>query len=72
MFTTTFWKDAAERAVATFAQTLIALVGTEAVDILNVTIWDSIAASAVAGVLSVLKAVAKTYAPKKVEASDES
>lgn len=72
MFTAQFWKDAGERGIATFAQTLIALVGTEAVDILNIGLLDSLSASAVAGVLSVLKSVAKTYAPTKADADDES
>ena len=42
MFSPLFLKDAAERAVATFAQTLVALVGTNAVDILSVNLADPV------------------------------
>jgi hypothetical protein len=63
MFTSTFLKDAAERAVATFAQTLVALVGTNAVDILTVDLADSVKASLVAGVLSLVKSIAAARGP---------
>lgn len=63
MFEPTFLKDVAERAVATFAQTLVALVGTDAVDILSVGIGDSLKAAAVAAGLSVAKSIAAAKAP---------
>jgi hypothetical protein len=63
MFTSTFLKDAAERAVATFAQTLVALVGTNAVDILTVDLADSVKASLVAGALSLVKSIAAARGP---------
>jgi hypothetical protein len=63
MFTSTFLKDAAERAVATFAQTLVALVGTNAVDILSVNLADSVKASLVAGALSLVKSYAAARGP---------
>jgi hypothetical protein len=63
MFTSTFLKDAAERAVATFAQTLVALVGTNAVDILTVDLADSVKASLVAGALSLVKSYAAARGP---------
>lgn len=63
MFTSTFLKDAAERAVATFAQTLVALVGTNAVDILSVNLADSVKAAAVAGGLSLIKSYAAARGP---------
>jgi hypothetical protein len=63
MFTSTFLKDAAERAVATFAQTLVALVGTNAVDILTVDLGDSVKASLVAGALSLVKSYAAARGP---------
>jgi len=63
MFEIKFLKDVAERAVATFAQTLVALVGTDAVDILSVGIGDSLKAAAVAAGLSVVKSVAAARGP---------
>ena len=63
MFTSTFLKDAAERAVSTFAQTLVALVGTDAVDILTVDLGDSLKAAAVAGGLSLIKSYAAARGP---------
>ena len=63
MFTPPFLKDAAERAVATFAQTLVALVGTNAVDILSVGFADSLKAALVAGALSLVKCVAAARGP---------
>ena len=56
--TKTMLKDTAERALSTFAQTLIALIGTDGVGLLNVGLVDSIIASLVAAFLSVLKAFA--------------
>ena len=63
MFEPTFLKDVAERAVATFAQTLVALVGTNAVDILSVNLGDSLKAAAVAAGLSIAKSVAAAKGP---------
>jgi hypothetical protein len=63
MFEPSFLKDVAERAVATFAQTLVALVGTDAVDILSVGLGDSLKAAAVAGGLSVVKSIAAAKGP---------
>jgi hypothetical protein len=63
MFDPKFLKDVAERAIATFAQTLVALVGTNAVDILSVGIGDSLKAAAVAAGLSVVKSVAAAKGP---------
>lgn len=69
MFTKTFLKDAAERALATFAQTLLALVGTDAVNMLSVGFVDSLKAAGVAALLSVLKSVGAFKAPNGSSAS---
>ena len=63
MFEPSFLKDVAERGIATFAQTLVALVGTDAVDILSVGLGDSLKAAAVAAGLSVVKSVAAAKGP---------
>ena len=61
--TKTMLKDTAERALSTFAQTLIALIGTDGAGILDVSLVDSVNAALVAGLLSVLKAVAAIKGP---------
>lgn len=53
-----FWIDTAERAIKTFAQTLVALLGAGAVDILNVNWGDMTAVSLGAAVVSVLTSIA--------------
>lgn len=53
-----FWKASAERCVKTFAQTLVALLGTNAVDVTNVELVDSFKAAAVAAALSIATSVA--------------
>lgn len=58
MFTALNLKDSAERAIATFCQTLLALVGTDGAGMLDVGIVDAIVASAIAGVLSIVKSYA--------------
>jgi hypothetical protein len=58
MFSKTFMNDCVERAVSTFAQSFVALVGTDGVGILDVGVVDSLVASLIAALLAVLKAVA--------------
>jgi len=58
MFSSSFWKAAAERALKTFAQTLAALAGTNAVNILSMNIGDSLKAALAAAALSVLTSIA--------------
>jgi hypothetical protein len=57
MLTKKFGLDAVERAVKTFAQSLIALIGVGAVNIVTLPWSDILAVSATAGVLSLLTSV---------------
>jgi hypothetical protein len=68
MFTLTFWKDAAERAVSTFAQSAVSLVtvGSAFADV----DWVFVASvSGVASLLSILKALAASTAGPHADAS---
>lgn len=55
---TIFWKDAAERAVKTFAQTLVALLGAGAVDIIHIDWGARLSVAAGAALVSVLTSIA--------------
>jgi hypothetical protein len=57
LLTKEFWTSTLERAIKTFAQTLLALVGTDAVGVLNVDITQSILASLAAAGISVLTSI---------------
>ena len=58
IWTEGFWRGAGERAIATFAQTLVALIGVDTVAPVESLDWTHmLSASALAGVLSVLKSV---------------
>jgi hypothetical protein len=57
LLTKEFWTATLERAIKTFAQTLLALVGTDAVGVLNVDITQSILASIAAAGISVLTSI---------------
>ena len=63
MFSSANVKDSLERCVATFVQTLIALVGTDGAGMLDVGMTDSLQASVVAAVLSALKSFAAIKGP---------
>jgi hypothetical protein len=60
MWTPSFWRATAERSVKTFAQTVVALVGTDAAGFMDVAISKSLVAALVAAGLSVLTSIAST------------
>jgi hypothetical protein len=59
IFTTKFWADAAERAVKTIAQALLALfvVGDQVFNILSVNWNQALGVAAGAGVISILMSI---------------
>ena len=63
MFSSALFKDSAERAVSTFCQTLVALVGTDGAGLLDVGLVDSLMASLAAAVLSIVKSYAAIKGP---------
>jgi hypothetical protein len=59
MFTKTFWTAAAERALRTVAQALIAVIAATSFDWFTAANWQAIAGTALtAGVLSLLTSIA--------------
>jgi len=58
MFDSRFWISSAERAIKTFAQALLALIGTDMVGITSLDWPQLLAASATATLLSVLSSIA--------------
>jgi len=58
MYDLRFWKAAGERAVKTLAQTLVALIGTSAVSIIDLDWAQMLGVSLTATVLSILSSVA--------------
>lgn len=57
MWSFLFWKAAGERAISTFAQTALALVGTDLTGYLHIDYLQIAAISGIAAGLSVLKSV---------------
>lgn len=62
MFTSLFWKDAAERVLATMAQVLLTLFLTDGFDLLQLDVKLAVSAVVTAGVIAFLKAVVAVYA----------
>lgn len=60
MWTKQFWVDSAERAIRTFAQALIAVLGAGAVNILTVDWVQALSVAAGAAVLSLLTSIASS------------
>lgn len=58
MFTTAFWKATAERAVKTFAQGLLAAIGTGVTGLLDVAWGSALSFAGLAALLSVLTSLA--------------
>ena len=58
MYDIRFWRAAGERAIKTLAQTLVALIGTTAVNIIDLDWAQMFGVAATATVLSVLTSIA--------------
>jgi hypothetical protein len=58
MFDSRFWLAASERAIKTFAQALIALIGTGMVGVMELDWMQMLGISATATILSILSSVA--------------
>lgn len=61
MFTKTFWKDTAERAVKTFAQSLAAVLTAGATGVLDVDWMNALSVSLLATLVSVLTSLGSGY-----------
>lgn len=57
MFTIAFWKGLVERAIKTFAQALVAVIGTGALGILDVDWASALSVAALATVASALTSI---------------
>lgn len=61
MWQLSFWKDATERALKTFAQTLVTLLGAGAVDLLAVDWVSGLSVAGGAAVVSLLTSVGSEH-----------
>ena len=57
IWTRSFWAGAAERLIKTVCQTLIAVIGIDAVGVMDVNWVGAVSAAALAGVLSLLTSI---------------
>lgn len=57
IWTTAFWRGAAERAIKTFAQALVGIIGVGAVGLLDVDWWQALSAAALATLASLLTSI---------------
>ena len=64
-----FWSDALERAVKTFAQSTVAFIGADAIDVLSLDWGDTLSVGAGAALLSLLTSVASSGVGDKGTAS---
>jgi len=69
VYTLTFWKDAAERAIRTAAQALLALWATDVSGVLAVDWLQAGSVSALAALMSLLMSVAATGTGSRDSAS---
>ncbi|WP_427928315.1 holin [Agrobacterium cavarae] len=69
MFTVTFWKDAAERAIRTSAQALLALWATDISGVLEVDWVQAASVAALAAITSMLMSIAATGVGNSQDAS---
>jgi len=69
MFSFTFWKDAAERAIRTGAQALLALWATDISGVLEVDWTQAASVAALAALTSILMSVAATGVGNSQDAS---
>ena len=69
MYTITFWKDAAERAIRTAAQALLALWATDVSGVLAVDWVQAGSVSALAALTSILMSIAATGVGNSQDAS---
>jgi hypothetical protein len=60
MFTAYFWKSTLERAVKSFAQSLLAVLGVGQVGVLDAAWTTALSVAAMAGVLSVLTSISSS------------
>lgn len=57
MFTVKFWRDAGERAIRTFAQAELALIGADSADLIHIHWAGNLSVAAGAAVLSLLTSI---------------